>query len=299
MPQVQIIKSHTFSGHSTGIFDLKAVNDHQFLSAGGDGQVVRWDVQEQADGQVIAKVSSNIYAICVDGPHLLVGENSRAIHLISMDDSQVLRSVEIKSPIFSIERIDERYFVGTGAGELFIFDLNLGFRQKIRLAPKSLRTIAHNETDIALGYSDHAIRILDRSTLEPKYTLEGHTLSVFSVQYHPKTNYLVSTGRDAKIKVWDTFNHYEELNSVPAHMYASNHLFFHPEQDYFASGSMDKTIKIWDGSTFALLKVIDKARHDGHTNSVNKLLWMTFNNLLVTCSDDRTIAVWDIKFDVE
>ena len=70
-----------------------------------------------------------------------------------------------------------------------------------------------------------------------------------------------------------------------------------PNRKYFATGSMDKSIKIWDAVTFALVKVIDKVRHDGHTNSVNKLLWMDFENLLVTCSDDRTIAVWDINID--
>lgn len=297
MPDIQITKRHTFTGHSSGIFDLQAINDHQFLSAGGDGQIVIWDTKTLEDGQVFAKVNSTVYSLLVDNDHLLVGENSRAIHLVRLSDKSPIRSMEIKSPIFATERIGDQYFIGTGAGELFIFDLELNFQQKLRLSKKSLRSISSNETDIALAYSDNIIRILDKNTLESKYEIDGHSLSIFSSEYHPKTNQLITTGRDASIKVWDTFNHYEEIKSVPAHMYASNKLTFRKSGNYFATGSMDKTIKIWDATTFALLKVIDKARHDGHTNSVNSLLWMEYDNLLVTCSDDRSIAVWDIKFD--
>ena len=59
---------------------------------------------------------------------------------------------------------------------------------------------------------------------------------------------------------------------------------------------MDKAIKVWDAKTFKLLKVIDKARHAGHGTSVNKLLWMNYKDTLVSCSDDRTISLWDINF---
>jgi WD40 repeat protein len=44
------------------------------------------------------------------------------------------------------------------------------------------------------------------------------------------------------------------------------------------------------------LKVIDKGRHAGHGTSVNKLLWTSFKNQLVSASDDRTISAWDLLF---
>ena len=297
MANINIQNRHKFSGHSTGIFDLKPINECEFLSAGGDGQVVKWNVKDLKDGQVVAKVNSTIYAICVDGDRLLVGENSRAMHMIELSSKKVLRSVEIKSLVFSIERVDDYYLVGTGAGELFVFDLEMNFEKRLKISTKSVRSISAKTSDIACCLSDNSVRILDRKTLVEKYKVDGHKLSVFAGVFHPKSDYFLTTGRDAQIKVWDIFNHYEEVKDIPAHMYASNHLVFHPSGKYFATGSMDKTIKIWDGTTFVLLKVIDKIRYDGHTNSVNKLLWMTFENLLVTCSDDRTIAVWDIKFD--
>jgi WD40 repeat protein len=42
--------------------------------------------------------------------------------------------------------------------------------------------------------------------------------------------------------------------------------------------------------------LIDKARHAGHSASVNRLLWSSFNNQLISASDDRTISIWDVTF---
>ena len=296
MPDIQVLKRHSFKGHTSGIYCLQAIDDATFLSAGGDGQVVKWDLKTGADGQVIAKLDSTIYGLLVDGGNLLVGENSRAVHLIDLGTKNVIRSVEVKSPIFDIQRVGERYLVGTGAGELLCFDLNLNLQKRIRLSEKSLRTISSHRGDIALGFSDSIIRILNQD-LELKEELTEPTLSIFATQFHPATGVLIGTGRDAHIRVWDHFIHYKLVHDISAHTFAANHLVFSPTARYFATGSMDKTIKIWDATTFALLKVIDKLRYDGHTSSVNKLLWMNFDNLLVTCSDDRAIAVWDIKFD--
>lgn len=296
MLNIQIQKRHTFKGHTSGIFCLQSLSDREFLSAGGDGQIVKWNLENCQDGQVIARLDSTIYSILVDKEHLLIGENSRAIHLIDLVTRKVIRSVEVKSPIFDIHRDDDLYFVGTGAGELLCFDMNLNLKKRIRLSTGSLRTISSQENYLALGYSDTIIRIVNRK-FKLIQELKGHTLSVFATQYHQESNILISVGRDAHIRAWDRLNDYSLVQDISAHMYAINHLALSPDNRFFATGSMDKTIKIWDAITFDLVKVIDKVRHDGHTNSVNKLLWMKFENLLVTCSDDRSIAVWGINFD--
>jgi len=57
---------------------------------------------------------------------------------------------------------------------------------------------------------------------------------------------------------------------------------------------MDKTLKIWDAENLKLLRVLDKTRHAGHGHSVNQVLWLGKRELLLSCSDDRTISAWDI-----
>jgi WD40 repeat protein len=160
-----------------------------------------------------------------------------------------------------------------------------------------LRCLALNEerNELAAGYSDHSICIFEADTLKLKKQIDAHTNSVFTVAYTPDGKFLLSAGRDAHLRIWNVEKNYEEHEAIIAHLFTINHITFSPDGKYFATCSLDKSVKIWDTATFKLLKVIDKARHAGHGTSVNKLFWTAHENALVSCSDDRTISVWDIK----
>jgi len=171
---------------------------------------------------------------------------------------------------------------------------------KKRIAPseKSARAIAINPSsgEVAVGFSDHCIRIFSLDEFQLKSEFKAHSNSVFTLSYSPDGKLLFSAGRDARFSVWNVKSNYSKVEEVVAHMYAINHITFSPDGEHFATCSMDKSIKIWDTKNLKLLKVIDKGRHAGHGTSVNKLLWTSFNNQLVSASDDRTISAWDLLF---
>ena len=48
-------------------------------------------------------------------------------------------------------------------------------------------------------------------------------------------------------------------------------------------------------ATMTLLRVLDRARAAGHGTSVNRLVWPGAENRLVSCSDDRSLAVWQVE----
>jgi WD40 repeat protein len=79
------------------------------------------------------------------------------------------------------------------------------------------------------------------------------------------------------------------------HIYAIHDLQFSPDGNWFATASMDKTVKIWEVGSLKLRKVLDATRHGGHKNSVNKLIWSSFDDLLVSASDDKNLSVWKIQ----
>jgi WD40 repeat protein len=203
-----------------------------------------------------------------------------------------------KAAIFDIQSLDQHIVVASGDGAITIVDTeSMTVVKRAQVSEKNARTIAVNERtgDLAVGYSDHFIRIFDTS-LKLKTEWKGHANSVFTLRYTPDQKFLVSGSRDARLKVWDGEADYSQAEEVVAHMYAINHVDFSPDGKHFVTCSMDKSIKVWDTEALKLLKVIDRARHAGHGTSVNKLLWTGYNNQLISASDDRTLSIWQIIF---
>ena len=301
MPGIQVSKLHTFRGHKDAVYTIEPLEgDTMFFSGAGDGMVVKWDLTEPDQGKLVANVQNSVYALqsIPEQQMLIVGENFEGIHVIDLVASKELGSLALtKSAIFDIAHINGKLMVATGSGKVLRVDLaGLVVDKELEFSQKSARCIAINSqgNEFAVGYSDHSIRIFDLPTLELKYELTGHTNSVFTVAYHPVLPLLVSAGRDAHIKTWDHQQNYQERHSIPAHMYAINHIDFSPNGHHFVTCSMDKSIKVWDALEFKLLKVIDKVRYAGHGTSVNKLYWSQHEQL-ASCSDDRTITIWDLK----
>ncbi|BDC98366.1 WD40 repeat domain-containing protein [Persicobacter psychrovividus] len=301
---IQVDKKYTFSGHKDCVYSLeKGPGEQQFFSGAGDGMVVGWDIAQPDEGKLVARLKNSVYALryLPEQDILLVGHNFEGLHLIKVAEAKEIASLKCTDAnIFDIQVYQDKAWVACGNGELLLIDLpSVTVLERIQATEKAARTIAISakNQEVAVGFSDHQVRIFDLHTHELKHTLEGHSSSVFSVVYSPDESCLLTTGRDAQIKVWKSEDAYRMVKNIPAHMYAINSLAFDPSGDYFASASMDKSIKLWRYSDFRLLKVLDKSRHAGHATSVNKLIWLTPSEELISGSDDRNISIWNINFN--
>lgn len=294
-------KIDTFGGHRDCVYVLeRGIEPNQFFSAGGDGLVVQWQLERPDLGELVAKVPASVYAL---GLHptsnlLWVGQNYEGIHVIDTANKREVSSIKItSSAIFNIKFYKNDAFIALADGVVVIIDANqLVVRKHLKASDQSARCLAINpvERELAVGYSDNMVRIFDLQTYDLKHTIPAHANSVFTAAYSPDFRYLLTAGRDAHLKVWDVEKSYSLQNDIVAHMFAINHLAFSPNGELLATASMDKSIKIWDAGTYRLLKVVDRARHAGHGTSVNKLLWASADNQLLSASDDRTISVWKL-----
>jgi len=300
---IQVEKFHTFTGHRGPVYTLQsAAEPNLFFSGAGDGLVVVWNLKTPGDGDLIAQLPNSVYAIQhLDKINLLVaGQNYSGIHLIDYQNKKEVASLQMTaSAIFDIQHFENDLIIATGDGVITIIDVKKWMVKK-RIAPteKSARAISINTAsgEVAVGFSDHFIRVFSLGNFQLKNEFKAHDNSVFTLAYSPDQKFLLSGSRDARLKVWDVQSNYRQAEQVIAHMYAINHIAFSPNGRNFSTCSMDKSIKIWNSEDLKLLKVIDKGRHAGHGTSVNKLLWTSFNNQLVSASDDRSISAWDLLF---
>jgi len=300
MGKITVQRLHLLTGHRDSIYALIQGNTaKEIFSGGSDGLVVKWDLDNPENGILVARFPNSVYTmrLIAEKKYLIVGQNYAGVHIIDLVKNQEIASSFItQSAIFDIQIHDDTLFVGCGDGTLFVLNVNtLATQTLVKLSQKSIRCMAMNpiSQELAIGYSDCSIRILDLRNLSLKYEIQAHQNSVFSLTYSPDYLYLLSGSRDAHLKIWEAGKKYSLKEDIVAHIFTINHIAYHPTLSYFATCSKDKSIKLWNAEQFKLLKVIDKARHAGHGTSVNKLLWA--NNFLLACSDDRSISVWDIK----
>jgi WD repeat-containing protein 61 len=303
--KIQIEKTGQFMGHGGAIFTLEqACNAHLFYSGSSDNLVVEWNLKEQQQNKVVAKLPAKAMALkyVPDRNILLVGQSLGGIHVIDLSKNEEIKLLQLhRHSIYDIQYLPEKecFWVLAGDGTISVWSINdFSLITALKLCDKKIRSIDFNSVlkETAIGCGDGSIRIFDFETFEEKKILNGHIddFSVNAVRYHPNGKYLLSGSRDAYLNVWDIENDYALIHHIPAHNYAIYSIVFSPDKNIFATGSRDKTIKIWNAENFELLLRIDKTQHEGHRHSVNKLLWSDFKNYLISTGDDKAIMVWEI-----
>lgn len=303
MSSIKITKIAQLHGHKAAIFAFANGDDPQhFLTGAGDGWIVKWNLAESENGQLIAKVPRNIFSLyhlpCQE--LIVAGNMDGGVHWVDLKDPDLTKNIaHHQKGVFDIRLIGDQIYTSGGEGMLTRWSVaERRTLESVHITNQSLRAMAFNESrnEIAIGASDNNIYILNAESLDIKHIIrQAHKNSVFTVQYSPDGGYLLSGGRDAHLKVWAVERDFEMISGQAAHWFTINHITFHPEGHLFATASRDKTIKIWDAENFQLLKVIDTIKYGGHINSVNKLYWSNYNNYLLSCSDDKSILVWEVE----
>ncbi len=302
MTNIQITKKAHLTGHKASVFALsQGINNQHFLSGGGEGWVVQWDLENPDLGKLIAKAESNIYALhhFPDQQLIVAGNMNGGVHWIDLADQDRNKDIQHhQKGVFDFKKIGDNLLSLGGGGMLAKWSIEeRRTLESFQITNQSLRAIDYHQArnEIAIGSSDNNIYILDAKSWSIKHIIRNaHGNSVFTVKYAPDGQYLWSGGRDAHLKAWVLEREFEPAYNEPAHWFTINDIAFHPEGRLLATASRDKTLKIWDSASFKLLKVLEGGRDAGHINSVNALYWSSYNNYLISCSDDRSLIIWQV-----
>ncbi len=289
----RFLNSRVLVGHLGSVYSLSAVNG-QLLSAGGDGNIVRWDPNEEKPGIAVANVESQIYCICAVGPLIVAGSMNGAVFFVD-HSTRTLRKklLHHQKGVFSILPISGKILTGGGDGMVTLWDSEqLLPKFSLQLSKSSVRCMAHIEGDyFVVGCSEgniYSCQIDDNQIKLLQTVSTAHQSSVFSLAYHPAQQVLISGGRDAQLNFWDL--DFKLVDTIAAHLFTINSIAIHPGLGLLATGSRDKTIKIWDLATHQLIQVLEAVRDRGHFNSINALIWV--GDTLVSGSDDKRLICW-------
>lgn len=293
---MKVTKVRQFSGHKQSIYCICDGGGGSFYSAGSDGLVVKWNIHDEV-GHVIATVPDPLFCIGINKPLnlLAIGSRQGRIYIINTDKRALNAQWQGHQ-----KAIFELYFEPKGTllslsedGTIKRWQVDGEMVLEREVSTKSLRGLSIGDEGYYISSSDGLIYHADKETLATSALPFNHNLSVFSSAIYERN--IISAGREAKIRVWH-LDHHSLLKEVNAHWYSIHYLSLSPNGCYLLSGSMDKNIRIWNPQTLSLYKTIDFMKDQGHTSSVNRLVWIDDEHFL-SCSDDRQIMLWRIKTD--
>jgi WD40 repeat protein len=150
---------------------------------------------------------------------------------------------------------------------------------------RSLALSPHG-SQIACGYVDGSISVIDPATGGVAHSLEGHTTQVRALAFHPTRRLLASASDDDTARLWDLDT--GESTVLRGHSDKVYALAFSPDGKTLATGSEDTTIVLWD-----IASGDELTRLRGHDAYVYSLAFSSDGAVLVSGSGDRTVRIWD------
>lgn len=288
---------HLFSGHKAAVYILtEGTSDDHFISGSSDGVIAEWNLETGEQDGLVVQTGGIIYAVRIVNDTLWIGTFKGIIHIIDLKTKKEIKSIIAhNASVFDIQFLPEHNLVLSSGGEGVINVWNpntFEHIERVQLSEQKLRKIF--VTKDAVWISDQAgfSHVLSLPSLNVLSSFPSHQLSTNVHWVSPDLKMKLSGGRDAKLNQWNENN--ELIQSIPAHHFAVYDLTLLGNQGYIASASRDKSIKVWDLSSLEFKLKIHQETGVGHTASVNTLVYNKKHNLLISGSDDRTIAAWRI-----
>jgi WD40 repeat protein len=295
------VKEYTqLEGHKQGVYALlNLCGSSVIVSAGGDGAVVKWDLDENGPvrmnpepsvaGVLFAQLPEPVFCL-MEGLDGVIWAGTQGGLVFKLVSGEAPRMIKLgTSSVFFISRwMDGRIAVGLGSGELVFLDDELQLLDRKSLGKKSLRCCLGDRG--LIGGSDGLIWRLDaQGDILKRW--DANSPSVFCLAEDSEGD-IVSGGRDALLMWMGEDGGLKQ--EVKAHLFTI-HALAGSDLGWLASGSMDKTVKVWDRNSGALLKVIDREKYPsrGHSHSVNALCWV--GRLLASAGDDKIIRIWEVS----
>jgi len=299
--KMHVERTSTLKAHSAPLYALAPGRKLGTLfSGGGDRVIAEWDLGNELTNPFGIRTDATIYSLLnIDQQTLLIGTNKGSIHVIDLASKKEIRHLKLHDQgIFHMRYCSKlkRVYVGCADESISVWEAEQwSLLWHLKLGQGKVRRIAldADQSHVAIACGNGSIQILETADNKTIYSIEAHDDGANSLAFLPNGN-LVTGGKDAHLRVWNAKDHFRQLIKIPAHNFAIYDIIVHPQGNWLATASRDKTVKIWDIDLLEKPLRLDRKSHQGHTHSVNALCYLEEEDLLASCSDDRTICLWKV-----
>lgn len=279
---IQPVLLHALEGHQGAVYDLALNGQGDLISAGGDGLLVKWSKADQgweAGGTAVAKAAAPLFAVCTTASGVLAGTGDGGVLSLESGDQWAIKPAHPGGT----------YVVTPGAtggadGRWITWPEG---QQTAQVAGR-IRCSLTTDRGTFLGTSEGAIY-----HLESRVATAAHEGATRALAMWPGKSALASVGGDGRLRIWkmEAGGSLSAVLSVDAHKGTVYRIAVSPDRRWVATCSRDKSIALWNAESLALECRIARPHWQGHTRSVNAMVW-SGHGALATAGDDGRILIW-------
>lgn len=271
------------------------------VSGGMDWQVIVWDVEKGSRQKVCEGHTGAILSITWDpkGARFATCSQDKTLRLRNLDNEKLqMFSDKIAAHCIAWSAKGTHLAVATDNQEIEIWDMH---QKKIATLQGHTHKILELAWDaagkrLASSSQDSMIFIWDPLEGQALRQLSGHIGSVRSLQWDPSGERLASGGDDLTVRIWEVAKG-RELHRFQGHrqpILDIQWLERADEKESLQSSQLletvatDNCVRTWEIADRPVLRQMP-----GHTENVTGLAWNSQGNQLASCSQDKSIRIWD------
>lgn len=283
-------------GHAGGVNDAAFSHDKTRVATAGDDKTIRiWDTATWREQFVLTNDQAiETLAFSPNDTQILTVDNGGAARLWNLETrtSQALDPVVISGVTAAAFRPDGKQIALAGGNTVVLLNENLLVEGQLPCEyADTINSLAYSpdgERVVGATFYTACVWYLNFGTSYP--LLGAHTWYTTSAEFSPNGRFIVTTGRDLTVRLWDAST-LEPVRVMHGHDAAVTDAEFSPDSQSIVSASADRTARLWRAEPAAELFTLGPDQDI----DIQYAVYSPDNRLIISTGDEGSVHVWDAQ----